>query len=139
MIQALRPRGWLLIESADPLLQPLACPDEAGPAQVLANRLAQACWTLQARRSDLRYGRTLARRFRAEGLVDVGAEAFIPLAGPALARFHRTLIERARKDLIASGMASAQELDKHLAHVDAGRLDLAAFPVVSAWGRRASR
>jgi chemotaxis methyl-accepting protein methylase len=53
MAHALRPGGWLLIESADPRLQPLACPDEASPAETLANRLRQAAWTLQARRTDL--------------------------------------------------------------------------------------
>jgi hypothetical protein len=78
MIEALRPGGWLLIESADPQLQPLACPDEAGPAQRLANQLLQACWTLQARRTDLAYGRTLPRRLRSTGLVDIGAEVSFP-------------------------------------------------------------
>jgi hypothetical protein len=31
MISALRPGGWLLVEDADPALQPLICPDEYGP------------------------------------------------------------------------------------------------------------
>ncbi|GHB52269.1 hypothetical protein GCM10010377_49250 [Streptomyces viridiviolaceus] len=31
MVQALRPGGWLLLEDADPRLQPLSCPDESGP------------------------------------------------------------------------------------------------------------
>jgi SAM-dependent methyltransferase len=39
MIAALRPGGWLVIEDADPSLQPLACSDEHGPAEELANRL----------------------------------------------------------------------------------------------------
>lgn len=137
MTQALRPGGWLLIESADPQLQPLACPDEAGPTQKLANRLLQASWTLQARRTDLGDGRMLPRRLRSAGLLDVGAEVCFCLAGPAQARLYRTLIERAREHLIAAGMATTQQLEQHLADVDAGRLDLAAFPVVSVWGRKA--
>jgi SAM-dependent methyltransferase len=40
MISVLRPGGWLLVEDADPALQPLICPDESGPAQQLANRPA---------------------------------------------------------------------------------------------------
>jgi len=40
MIDALRPGGWLVIEDGDPALQPLACPDERGPAETLANRAA---------------------------------------------------------------------------------------------------
>ncbi len=138
MIQALRPGGWLLVESTDPQLQPLACPDETGPAQKLANQILQACWTLQAQRTDMYYGRTLPRRLRGAGLAEVGAEVRLSLTGPAGARLHRTVIERSRERLIASRMASAEELDKHLADLDAGRLDLASFPIVSAWGRKPS-
>jgi hypothetical protein len=31
--------GWLVVEDADPALQPLICPDEVGPEQGLANQL----------------------------------------------------------------------------------------------------
>jgi SAM-dependent methyltransferase len=136
MTQALRPGGWLLIESADPRLQPLACPDETGPAQALANRLRTACWTLQAGRTDLGYGRTLPHRLRNVGLTDVAAQACFSLAGPAESRLQRSLIERARDHLTAAGTATEEEIDQHLADIDAGRLDLAAFPVVTAWGRK---
>jgi hypothetical protein len=46
------------------------------------------------------------------------------------------MIVRMQEHLITGGLATAAELDKHLADVEAGRLDLAAFPVVSAWGRK---
>ena len=39
MVECLRPGGWLLLEDADPALQPLLCPDEYGPEQRLANRV----------------------------------------------------------------------------------------------------
>jgi len=136
MVRALRPEGWLLVESGDPRLQPLACPDEAGSAEELANRLRNACWALQSRRTDLGYGRTLPRRLRSAGLTEIGAEASFPLAGPAAARLQRTMVERARDRLTATGMATTEEIDQHLADIDAGRLDLTAFPVVSAWGRK---
>ena len=42
MVGALRPGGWMLVEDADPGLQPLLCPDDHGPAQHLANRLRTA-------------------------------------------------------------------------------------------------
>ncbi len=42
LVDALRPGGWLVIEDADPMLQPLICLDEYGPAQRLANRLQAA-------------------------------------------------------------------------------------------------
>jgi hypothetical protein len=102
----------------------------------LANRVLQACWTLQAAGTDLAYGRTLPRRLRGAGLVGVAAEVRFSLAGPSERQLHRTLIQRARGALITSEVVTADELDQHLADVDAGRLDLAAFPVVSAWGRK---
>ena len=136
MTQAVRPGGWLFIEAADPLLQPLACPDETGPAQALANRLLKATWKLQAKRTDLGYGRSLPRRLRSAGLLNVAAEVGFALAGPAPARLQRTMIERVRERLITAGLATQDELDRHLADIAAGWLDLAAFPVVSAWGRK---
>jgi chemotaxis methyl-accepting protein methylase len=39
MIDALKPGGWLVVEDADRMLQPLACPDVHGPEQALANRV----------------------------------------------------------------------------------------------------
>ena len=40
MVELLRPGGWLVVEDADPALQPLTCIDEYGPEQALANRAA---------------------------------------------------------------------------------------------------
>lgn len=39
MIHALEPGGWVLLEEADPGLQPLVCPDEYGAERALANKL----------------------------------------------------------------------------------------------------
>src|SRR3984957_7341132 len=39
MVSALRPGGILLVEDADPALQPLSCLEEIGPAEVLAIRI----------------------------------------------------------------------------------------------------
>jgi SAM-dependent methyltransferase len=136
MVQRVRPGGWLLIESADPRLQPLACPDATGASQELANRVLQACWTLQAGRTDLGYGRTLPRRLRGLGLVGVAAEVRFSLASPVLGQLQRTLIKRAQESLTTSELVGAEEIEQHLADIDADRLDLAAFPVVSAWGRK---
>ena len=72
MIDALRPGGWLVIEDGDPALQPLACPDERGPDEALANRLRTRIRTLMAERgADLAYGRTLPRLLRESDLTDV--------------------------------------------------------------------
>ena len=134
MAGALRPGGWLLLEDADLSLQPLACPDEAGPAEQLANKIRRA--SVGLRGDNLAFGRTLPRLLRGAGLTEVGADAYLPIAGPDSARLEQTMIERQRDRLLAAGLLTAAEIDRHLADVAAGRLDLTTFTVVSAWGRK---
>ena len=135
MVSVLRPGGYLLVEDADPALQPLACPDGYGPAQRLANRIRTGFRTLMAQRgADLAYGRTLPRVLREAGLVDVAAEAFFPIGGPACAALERATVEQIRARLVEAGLATDAELAAHLSNVD--ELDLAPAPLISAWGRR---
>lgn len=138
MISALRPGGWVLLEEADPGLQPLICPDEYGPAQRLANRLRHGFRTLMAgREADLAYGRTLPRLLRAHGLLDVTAEAHFPITAPACATLERATVAQIRDRLVHAGIATAAEIDEHLHNLDTGTVpDLATAPMVSAWARR---
>ncbi|MGX1849621.1 class I SAM-dependent methyltransferase [Streptomyces sp. NPDC055299] len=137
MVQALRPGGWLLLEDADPLLQPLLCPDESGPEQRLANRLRSGFRALMAARgADLAYGRTLPRVLREAGLAEVQADAYFPITSPACAVLEDATVRQIRHHLIEQGLATDEEIDRHLANVAAGRLDLATAPMISAWGRR---
>jgi SAM-dependent methyltransferase len=137
MVGALRPGGWLLLEDADPALQPLACPHERGPAEVLANRLRRGFrQLLAARGADLAYGRTLPHALRSAGLVDVAADGYFPLASPACAVLEAATVAQLRAELVAAGLATDGEIDRHLAHVAAGGLDCTTAPLISAWGRR---
>ncbi|MFE3738233.1 class I SAM-dependent methyltransferase [Streptomyces sp. NPDC059134] len=137
MVRALRPGGALLLEDADPGLQPLLCPDESGPEQRLANRLRSGFRALMAARgADLAYGRTLPRLLREAGLDDVRADAYFPVTSPACAVLEAATVRQIRGLLVAEGLATDEEIDRHLANVTAGRLDLATAPMVSAWGRR---
>ena len=137
MIDVLRPGGWLLLEDADPALQPLICPDEYGPEQRLANTLRNGFRKMLALRgADLSYGRKLPRLLRDAGLADVQADAFFPMTSPACNLLEAATVQQIRDGLIAGGYATAGEIDRHLANVAAGNLDLATSPMVSAWGRR---
>ncbi|MFE2923835.1 class I SAM-dependent methyltransferase [Streptomyces goshikiensis] len=137
MVRALRPGGWLLLEDADPMLQPLLCPDEAGPEERLANRLRSGFRTLMAARgAELSFGRTLPRVLREAGLAEVGADAYFPITSPACAVLEDATVRQIRGRLVAGGLADDAEIDRHLSNVAAGRLDLATAPMISAWGRR---
>lgn len=138
VIQALRPGGRLLIEDADPALQPLICPDEYGPEQQLANRLRKGFRRLLAERgADLSYGRRLPRLLREAGLRDVQADAYFPLTSPACAALESATVRQIRDRLVAAGLATDEDIDQHLANVAAGGMDLATAPMISAWGRKA--
>lgn len=137
MAGALRPGGWLLVEDADPTLQPLTCLDEYGPEQVLANKLRRDFRHLLTERgADTGFGRTLPRLLRHAGLVDVAADAYFPVTGPACTALERATVEQMRDRLVVSGLATDAEIERHLAAIDAGGLDFATSPMISAWGRR---
>jgi SAM-dependent methyltransferase len=137
MVRALRPGGWLVIEDADPALQPLICPDESGPAQQLANRLRLGFRALLAARgADLAFGRTLPRLLREAGLDGVQADAFFPITSPACSALEIATVQQIRARLVAAGLATDLEIEQHLTNVSSGRLDLATAPLISAWGRK---
>ncbi|MGW2458994.1 methyltransferase domain-containing protein [Streptomyces sp. NPDC001761] len=137
MIKALRPGGRLLIEDADPALQPLTCPDEYGPEQRLANRLRQGFRKLLADRgADLSYGRRLPRLLREAGLRGVEADAYFPVASPACTALEAATVRQIRGRLVAAGLATDAEIDEHLANVETGTMDLATAPMISAWGHK---
>ncbi|MFF7354671.1 MULTISPECIES: methyltransferase [Streptomyces] len=137
MIRALRPGGRLLVEDADPALQPLICPDECGPEQKLANRLRQGFRTLLAERgADLSYGRKLPRLLREAGLHGVEADAFFPVTSPACTALEAATVRQIRDRLVMAGLATDEDIDQHLANVEAGGMDLLTAPMISAWGRK---
>jgi SAM-dependent methyltransferase len=137
MVAALRPGGWLVVEDADPGLQPLTCLEDSGPAEQLANRLKAGCRQLMTDRGvDLAYGRTLPRRLREAGLVDVRADASFPVAGPACRELEEATIAQLRDRLVAAGLATDGEVEEHLANLAAGLVDAATSPMVTAWGRK---
>lgn len=137
LVTALRPGGWLLVEEADPGLQPLLCPDEHGPREILANRLRAGFRALMAGRgADLAYGRTLPRRLRNAGLLNVEADSYFPVTSPACTQLELATVEQIRGRLVSGGIATDAEIDEHLRNVATGTMDLATAPLISAWGRK---
>jgi hypothetical protein len=58
------------------------------------------------------------------------------MTSPASDLLETATVNQVRDALIAAGHATAEEIDRHLANVAAGHLDLATSPMVSAWGCR---
>jgi SAM-dependent methyltransferase len=137
MVGSIRPGGVLLVEDADPALQPLSCLEETGPEQALANRLRRGFRSLLAERGvDLAFGRSLPRRLREAGLVEVAADASFPVSDPACNHLETATINLIRDQLLDHGIVTEAEIEQHLSAVVAGRLDLAQPPMISCWGRR---
>ncbi len=137
LVEVLRPGGWLLVEDADPGLQPLACLDEYGDEQHLANKIRRGVRALlTGRGADLAYGRTLPRVLRQGGLVEVEADAYFPITSPACTVLERATVEQTRDRLVSDGIATRDEVDRHLATLASGALDVATSPMISAWGRK---
>ncbi|MET7381717.1 methyltransferase domain-containing protein [Streptomyces sp. NPDC005526] len=137
MASAVRPGGWLVVEDADPALQPLACPHERGQAEELANRIRRGFRTLLAQRGvDLAFGRSLPVLLRDAGLCDVRAEGFFPLTSPACRELEAATVRQLRKQLVAGGLATDAEIDRHVTHLSEEGLDITTAPLVTCWGRR---
>jgi ubiquinone/menaquinone biosynthesis C-methylase UbiE len=133
----LAPGGWLVVEDADPRLQPLACIDEHGPDQVLANRVRAGFRSLLAERGvDLAFGRTVPRLLRSLGLVDVEAEAHFPVTSAVSSVLERATVEQTRGGLVGAGLVTDDDVARHLANLSSGRLDVTTAPMVSTRGRR---
>jgi SAM-dependent methyltransferase len=137
MVSSLRPGGWLLIEDFDPGMQPFACPDPHEPEEELANKVRNGFRALLAQRgAELELGRRLPRLLRETGLVDVSADAYLPLALPATLELEKANVRQVRDELVGGGHATPEEVDRHLANLDAAKLDVAMSILVSAWGRK---
>ena len=135
MAAALRPGGWLVVEDFDVSIQPRACPDAATDDEERANRIrAGFVELLAARGVDLVFGRTIRKRLVALGLADVGAEAYSPLAVPATRELERANTLQVHDGLVALGLDD--DIDRHLAALDAARIEIATPPLVTAWGRQ---
>jgi SAM-dependent methyltransferase len=136
MAGALKPGGWLVCEEFDSLsmpADPALHPDEC----VLKARAAVQRF-MATRGANTRYGRDLAARMRACGLVDIHAHGRMAMwqGGSAGARLFRANFEQLREELLRIGLLTQAELDDDLARLDDPRT---LFPSPVMWtvcGRR---
>ncbi|MNS02534.1 Demethylrebeccamycin-D-glucose O-methyltransferase [compost metagenome] len=137
MVGALRPGGWLVIEDADPDLLPLSCLDGPEEARELANRLRAAFRSmLAARGGTLSLGRRLPGLLSGQGLTDVRAEAYFAVAHPSLGLLDRLTYDQVGQALVAAGLATEEEIARHVDNVSRGLITPLMAPLITAWGRK---
>ena len=61
---------------------------------------------------------------------------YFPVASPTGTVLEAATIEQIRGELVTAGLATSEDIDRHLRSVEAGQLDLATSPMISAWGRK---
>ena len=67
---------------------------------------------------------------------NVQADAYFPVTSPACAALESATIRQIRERLVTAGLATDQDIERHLANVAVGGMDLATAPMISAWGRK---
>jgi len=118
MVGALKPGGWLVCEEFDSLsmpADPALHPDECAlKAQAALQRV------MAARGANTRYGRDLAARMRAHGLVEIRAHGRMAMwqGGSAGARLFRANFEQLREELLRIGLLTQTELNDDLVRLD---------------------
>jgi 2-polyprenyl-3-methyl-5-hydroxy-6-metoxy-1,4-benzoquinol methylase len=143
MVAAVKPGGWLLIEDIDfggamstSLSQYFSSPAHAAAA----NRVFDAIEAvLVGAGSDPTFGKRLPTTLRAAGLVNIGAELHAPIVSGGTENFTRGSIEHLVQPMIATGKASAADIELALAVTGDASAFYAVVPLVTAWGQRPAR
>jgi SAM-dependent methyltransferase len=136
LCHALKPGGWLIDEEFDSLSAP---PDPSvSPGEVLLTTHVAMGRLMADRGFDRRYGRLLFARLRAQGLVQVAAEArmtMVPHGSPGAA-LARANYDQLRDALIAGGYITAQEIADDFARLDDPEFLMPSSIMWTCWGRR---
>jgi SAM-dependent methyltransferase len=141
---ALRPGGWLLVEEVDfggttarMLAEYVSAPE---PQRSAMGRIYLAvAKVFSAIGADSSYGRRLVGSLTDAGLDRVGAELHAPVASGGNEQWTRGSVEQLAGRIVASGEASAEDVEWFL--TASANPDFHYLPplMVSAWGRRDAR
>jgi len=133
---ALRPGGWLLVEDVDGAAGYEAFFDPVDDGEHLANRLhAGLMQFFAASGIDFSFGRSVRRLLRANGLVDVAGDGYVPFS-PATRLLDRANYLQLGEELVAGGFVSGEDLERYLPLLDDPGFVPGGIPMLSAWGRR---
>jgi SAM-dependent methyltransferase len=136
MISALRPGGWLLAEEFDGMST--RADSELNPAETVL-KSSLAWWAvMEAAGVEIGYGRRLAGRLKAHGLVEIDAEASIPLwqGGSPFSQLIKANWNQLHDQMVATGLVTEAELADDLERLEDPAFMSFAETMWSAWGRR---
>ena len=106
MVAALKPGGWLVVEEFDPTLIDRSYPTTDATAAALYQKMLAVLGRLMAARgADRTWGRSLYRRLRAHGLVNLGMEGYVVVwegSSPG-ARLDGANFEQIREEAVNAG------------------------------------
>jgi SAM-dependent methyltransferase len=137
MVAALKPGGWLVDEEFDASSMP---PNPAvNPGEVLLKTLTASRQVMQDRGADDRgFARRLFSLMKANGLVQVAAEAYLSIwdfGSPGLSLL-RANFEQLRSNMIDAGYITKEEFDEDLKRLDDPNFMMPSPIMWTAWGRR---
>ena len=137
MISSLKPGGWLVDEEYDSFSMPADPTVRSG--EVLLQTQVAMMKVLDDGGVDRLYGRRLLGRFKAHGLVSVGAEAhaFMMQSGSPGALLLRATFELLRGAMTDGNYISPQQFDEDVARLDDPDFLMPSAILWSARGRRA--
>jgi SAM-dependent methyltransferase len=138
LLGALRPGGWLLVESSDRLSY--AAADPAHPRAEGFERISRALFTAMQSTGpiDFYFGRRLPALLDGLGLEDLGHEAVALTGrggGPTAKFFHMTG-DLLREPLVATGALSAADFDARKGAYEDPSFWFVGLTVFGVWGRR---
>jgi SAM-dependent methyltransferase len=136
MVASVKPGGLIVCEEFDSLSM---LPDaRINPAETSLPTLAAMRTVMEARGADVRFGRLLAGRFRAHGLVGIAARGTSTLwaGGSAGARLLRANFMQMRESMIASGLITERDFAEDIERLDAPETLLPSPIMWTVQGRR---
>jgi len=135
MVAALKPGGWVVLEEFDHLaFLPNLQPNSPNDGLKLRDAFEQV---LTSQGIDQRYGRSLAPRLNANGLVNVAAEANGSMwkSGSAGVSLFKLGCEELRGAIVGSGLITESEFEADMKRLDEPDFFLASPIMWTAWGQ----
>jgi len=136
LVGVLRPGGWLVCEEFDSVSAP--ADGVVSPGEVVLKTHGAMQRLSTDNRVERRFGRLLFGRFRALGLAELGADAWLSMvqARSPMAMLLRASYELRRDAMIGAGYVTANEFEGDVARMDADDFMMPSPIMWTVWGRR---